>query len=338
MFDGRFAKSMQLRAQATQAVEFLIQNLTMAQLTEADKASIGSIKILMSNPISDIGQRILDLELLNQILMLDLSRFSLGIPEILTYADIAIDGKLLGDKIPKEIQKVWMNLTPISQRKGSDKQLLITDIPTLCAQLTRAMLLTSYNDSSAWLTPKLSVFIIESYSMTISSLIRRMFLLNPDEFKMVNTLVAAYFAQRMNELQDKEYPELLFRCSAYGTIAEIKRTLDVYKDKRTELANDFTLDWNILDKLFREVGPERMKKFELRILTRMFTGSPVDSQAMSLAMDYPPYWVTEILKTASGTKIPQILNTLKLDKFKRELNSFVDELMRSDSFLRSINR
>lgn len=339
MFDTRFAKSFHLRSHAMSAGTFLVKNLTRIQLSEEDMDEIRKLRILSQNPVGVIAQQILNTQRLSQYLIFNLSNFTASVPEALSYNEITIDGKLLGDAVPEVLQRAWLNITPMTAKRSANPVLVITDIPALCGQLVRGMLIMSYNDSDAWLTPRLAAFIIESYSMTISTLIDRMYVLDPMELRNIQTLIAAYYAQLCGGKElSKEIPELLFRCTSLGSIADIRNNLDVYAEAREQLNNGYELNWDVIETLLKTKGPERMKNFNKYDVTKLFTGSAVDSQALSIAMDYPPYWVTEVLKVISGTKILNIDRVMKQTSFRKQIPGFVEDLVKSETFIRSVNR
>ncbi len=342
MLDIQCSKVIHLADLARQNAEFLVKNQALVSISDmADISSIQNIKIVTSNPISDLGRRILDLKLLNDIFIYDVTNIKSGIPQLAALTDITVDGKLLGSDTPSFLQKAWFNLTPIARRRAVGTPILITDIPTYCATLVRAMLCMSYDDSTTWLTPRLTSFIIESYSMTISSLLKRIYFLDIEDQNVIHVLVGAMMAQWMSaETLDNEYPPLLMRCNFANSLtqADIKKILDRFKDKREELDNNFQLSWPVIQTLFTQVGPESLNEFSVAVLRRMFSGSPVDSWPLVCAFDYPPYWVTEVFKCASGTKIPHIISILKQSYFKRGVVEFTNEMLKAESFLGSINR
>ena len=336
MLDTPYCKRAHLREIASQTAAFLVEKQQLVALTNDDLANLKSLRIMLSNPVSDIAQRIIDTNKLDQYLFTNLANYNASVPELLTMTELTIDGKNL-DTTVASLNRAWFNLTPFIAKRS--QQVVLTDIPSFCSQLMRGMLIMSYNDSDAWLSPQLASFVIESYSMTISMILNRMYVLDPNEQKILQTLVGAYMAQMIGgSAQNQEVPELLFRCSSLESVAQIKNRLDIFKDAREKLDNNYQLSWDIIGQLIREAGPERMRDFKTEVFSRLFSGSPVDSISMIIGMNYPPYWVNEVLKTASGTKIGHIVTVLKLNSFKKELPNFVSGLLKYEGFIRNVER
>lgn len=328
LFDTSFGKASSLNNQAKQALRFLSENFKLVVLSDDDLKNLANLKSVISTPIDNLYHHILDAGKLDRYLILDLSATaSEDTPEILTLHEMSIDGNQLGSNVPDNLKKLWVNVTPIaSRRRTNTSPLIINDLSKLQGLVVRGSLTMSYDSSDTWLTPKLASFIIESYSITISALIKRTYNLDLADTTFVQTLFAIYYAQLLGPNNgDLKRPPLLNRCGWLSSMGELDRILDSiapYRDNDSDDVLDPTKIANILSK----VGPSRMKNFNINSLYRFVSMGPMDSQSMMIAVDYPPYWVYQVLKTLSGAKNP-ILNTIiRANKLNKKAMEFASDL------------
>lgn len=339
LFDTSFAKARSVTSMAQQAVPFIIKNKPLIVLE--DIRDLESVRVFSSTPLSKLFQDITTAGKLSNFTFLNLSRFNKDIPEILALDDIVIDAKYIpSTPVPAQLQKCWINITPITSVKDSyNGSLNITDSAAFATMVVRAAIVSSYNDSDNWLNPRLATIVIESYALTISHVLRQAFTLSYEEEKFVQTLFAAYFSQMLGDKSAPlKVPPMLMRCSFLGSAADIIGRLELINQYRENNGEDILHPIKICS-ILSACGPERMKKFVPTMLYRFMSSSSLDSQTMMIAVDYPAYWVFQMLRVASGYKNPVMSNVIKLNtQMKTKINGFASELVSSNQILTKLNR
>lgn len=339
LVDTTFSKSLSFEDQAIKAIPFLVSSYNSIDIGTEGYQVLSSIKTLSRTVLSELYNRIVISDSLNKFFIMNLSDMS-EIPEVLTMVEMVVDGAHL-PKVPSpQLKRLWVNLTPIigKQRSRDKRDLAINNIPRLHEMIGRGLLVMSYNDSNAWLDPKLAAFVIESYSMAVSTLIQRIYNLDPMEYKLVETLFATYYAQVMGPLDAPlDIPPLMNRLTNIGTMSEIKERLEYIADLRSDNGNDVLTPAKICD-ILNKRGSVRLKQLKANNLYRVFAAGSVDHQVMFNAIEYPPYWVYQILRTLSGAKNATISNLFKFGKMKINSQVFGEELVRSSQLIDVVRR
>lgn len=337
--DTPYGSALDIRGSAINVAAYFVKNSGVV-FGQRELEFLKAVRLHIKSPFSDIYQRVIEDDRLSLFTFADCSATRDTVPELLTLNDITVDGKYISKNIPNEYQNIWVNLSPIlGKRDAYNSSMQVTDIPRLCALVSRGVLCASYNDSDAWLSPNLAAFIIESYSTMIAVHLRSIFNLGFDEFRLVHTLIAAYYAQLLGgEDALMEVPPLLYRCTFLGNGAEIVERLNIFKEECQKLNNGWKLSLDIVCKLLATCGPARMKTLTSKQLYITMSRGSIDSQAMLIALDYPPYWVYQLLANSQGSKNPNISNLIKFTDMKRKIIQFANELVASKLFIDRINR
>ena len=333
-----------LRKQGLDAAAFLAKNHGSILGLDGIKYIQSTVRPTAVNPFVEIYNKAAELEKLTNFTMFDLSRCE-DIPTVLTLNAVTIDGKYISKSMPQAFKNAWINLTPILGRNDAynGSSLQLTDVLNFSSLVSRGLLCMSYNDADAWLTPTLNVMIIDIYSLLISSLLRDRFNLDVEEMLLVRTLFAAYMAQLLDgEGSPLDVPPLLNRCKFLypgGTPRSIYERLEKISDVRHSVAPSGELSIAAISRILASgAGPGRMKMFTDRTFYGYMSHSPGDNQIMSFAMDYPPYFVWELLWNLAGGKNPLFQKLYKYPETKRSVRQFVNELVMSQLFIDRISR
>lgn len=338
--------SLDLRKRAIEAATFLTKNSGVIIGRDGAEYLKSSVKMTVSTPITSIYTRAADLNKLNFFTIFDLSGVP-DIPTLLTVNAIAVDGKYISPNIPHTLQNVWVNMTPFLKFNRNDaynRIPQITDTVQLASVIARGLLCMSYNDSSVWLTPSLRITIIEAYSLCMTMRMKTMFDLNFEEFALCRLLFAAYMAQMLDaESVDKEVPPILYSCkflySDTGSPRTVAERLEKISGVRTKYASNMELSIDTICKILSEVVPGRAQKLlKTAAFYQFMSRSPMDSQYMLLALDYPPYFVYMLLNNLKGGKNPFFQSLINFGDMKRTLNKFAEELVNSKMFIDRISR
>lgn len=327
IFDVQYCKAALIHEQILKALPFIIKNEQLIVLSDMDIKFIKEIKSYSTTPIYELYTRqlLLNDKILKDFLIFDFTDFKSDIPEALMLLDnIAVDAKYLSGNISDKYRKSWINVTSLTgKRNPITGHLNIVDIPKLHGLFVRNYLTMSYHDSNTWLTPKLLSFIIESYSMTIARLLQRSYNLNPDEYAFIQTVFAFYYAQLLTDQKlTDNLPAILTRCGFLGSMLEITQRLE-----NLEIPKDKLLTITDIIDYIRKHGPKRMSKLEPSYVYRLFSAGSVDFITLYIALDYPPYWVYQLLKLASGIKHPVISTIFRTSNIKKKMDEFIKELV-----------
>ena len=327
-----------LQQQAERALPFLISYKDMVLLSELDIQALSKMRTFSNTVLNELAVLAGNEGKYSSVNFLNFNGFTSSIPEILTVNDITIDGMTV-QGAPAFLQRAWVNLTPIlGKKKTMSDPIYVTDIPRLQQLVIRALLSMSYNDSDRWLDPRLSTFIIESYSMTIAGQLQIAFNLNFDEVKMVQTIFALFYAQRLSGKEEdltRDWPILINRCGFLGSQLELVEKLNMISDF---CGDDKLLSIDRCISILSQNGPSRMARFDSRGLYQMFSRSNAEAQSMVYALDYPPYWVYLVLKTLSNDKNPILANTFKVTDLKKKAMLFGSDLKSSKTFIPMVMR
>lgn len=321
-----------------QALAFLIKDTADTVLTPDQLSHVAQTRIFSSTPISKIYQDLVESDKLMSFICYNLSGVADNIPEVLTIQDIVVDGKSVRNlSVPARFQKCWINLTSISTKVDPyNVQYNITDSTMLTNLFVRAALVTGYEDYEPWLSPKLASFVVESYATTIGVELGRIYGLDYNETMFVQTLFAAYYAQLLGGEGVTMYPTLLNRCGFLGTMNDITARIRSVEDLNNHPNKLWTPE--IICYVLQQRGPHRMRKLTRTQLYRFLSSSSADSITMAIALEYPPYWVYQLLRVASGAKIPTISNVVRLRNIKGKIVQFATDIVGTGAVINKVKR
>lgn len=337
LFNTEFAMVTGLKDSCSKVVKYLIDNRN-CYLASSTMRNIYQISPMMPSPFNLIFDHLKNSDKLDK--MFAPIHLTTGmIPEILTTGDIVIDlAQIENSQALKSYtefyNKVLVNLSPIIKISKTSQTYNVSDINVLHSLYTKASLVASYQDSDGWLNPTLSTFIVKTYSMVISGLLAKQYNLNLFEQMNVAAPLAIFMCQLLaNKTDDYANPMLFNRCTFLTGNSSSLSTLAKSMSHMT--ASGLTI--GKLCELIKEMGPPRMETFNPQILYRNISSLGTSSIQMTLALEYPPYWVYQLL-TAVGNFKTKLLYELKNNKLFDECKQFVVELNKSSNFINELNR
>jgi hypothetical protein len=250
----------------------------------------------------------MDERLFETLFVVSFSKGLVDVPELLTMEDVVVDGKFVKATLPKELQRPWVNLTPMVSFNKNDrvKSVELADTPRAVSAVVRAFLCASYNDSKEWLTPKLSSFMIEFYTMAMTKIVNRLYNLDFEEAAFVNLLFAWYYATLLGPEGDKQADPIALRRARDIIKGKSSQWIDEKMKIVNEIRGERDMSIQLIVEVLNKVGPKRMSDLRHSLIYKASGGI-----AMTIAMDYPPYLLHQILSAASGTKnilLSDILN------------------------------
>ena len=341
-----YGVSLDLSKRGVEAATFLAKNRASVLGPDGIEYLQSAVKPTVSTPLVEIYNKAASLGKLNNFVMFDTTGLS-DIPTVLTLEDIVLDGKYLAKSMPPAYQKVWVNLTPILTRRDAyNRNLQIANVTRFANLIAKGLLCMSYNDSVIWLTPAMSVSVIEAYSALFAMHLKGLFNLNNlEEYNFVRTMFAAYIAQQLDDpvYIKEDVPPLLNRCNFLyegGSMRELHDRFEQVAETRKKISPSGEFNIEVICELIRKHGPRRMQKLNSRMLYVLMSRSPMDSQNMMFAMDYPPYFVYLLLNNVRGGKNPLFMNLLKFagTNMKKSMARFADEIVSNKFIIERISR
>lgn len=302
LLDTQIGIQSDLRKQIMSAASFLIKNISTVTVEENSLVLLKSIRNFGNTNLTNIFDTIVNSDKFNSFICFDYSKLKgVDIPEVLTMSSISIDGHSCGVPSGRGLEKIWCNLTPfIKKRKSETEKITITDINKIQEMFIRGALCKSYNDSRAWLSPDIAALIIESYSITITNILSSVYKLTFQDTHMIMVLFAAYYAQLLNIDGSMQAPELLVKCKRLHKLG-VDINSYVYLNKYREAGGKHLLTIKEICNLINTYGPSKMSSFNVNILNSLFSrGSTVET--MLMALEYPPYYVMQLIKLADNEK------------------------------------
>lgn len=340
LFDTPFAKARSIPGLVSPALAFLTKNLSLVLLRDNQLEELARIRLLSSTPVCRMFQDLASVGKLDNFCFFNLTNFKGDTPEILALDDVVVDGRMLpAATTPAQLQKCWINLTSIVGKKDSyNGNITITDTTALASTVVRSAITSVFHDNDTWIHPKLAAMVIENYALTIGHVLSQLYMLTREESLLVQTLFAAYYAQCLSSSDTpRDLPPILLRCQFLGSGADIFNRMTLIRDLRDMGGNDILTPAKICD-LLTHVGPPRLKKLVPQQLYRIISSSSIDSQTMMIAIDFPPYWIYQMLRVASGYKNPTMSTVVKVYNLKNKLEQFADEFHRTNVCVEQLNR
>ena len=343
LLDTPYVRARDVSSHMKGALTFLIKNPDV--MLQRDKIrELENQRLFASTPTSKIYRAVVAAGKMNNFLFLDYSAVTgrgVSVPEILTSDDLCIDGKAINDyAVPALVQRCWINITPILSRPSKTNSyhdsLFFTDLGQLTHLVTRAALCQAYQDNNNWITIRQQLMLVELYSVIMAQVITNTYRLDPVERRLIMTLFAYYYAQMVGsqEAEGSDVPPLLMRCAFLGSGSDIMDIVEEIKPFKTD--GFLTLDGLI--KCIQKIGPSRMKKYSLQVLFRSVAGASLDSSTMIIAQYYPPYFLYQLMRVASGYKNPIISGIVKALGLKRKLDDMANDIADGSNLIGVLNR
>lgn len=338
-FDIGFVKSTGLVGQTPRALKYLVENRDSVLPNGVVAEMAQNIRVILKTPMAEFFDHILNVRGLNNFASLYLLESDSSIPELLAQTLVTLDLKQIDTTNVTRSYTELSNriLTSISGFVKRDKgtgRLAVTSIDNFINQYDRGLLVASYEDStSGWLNPYLGEFSVRTYSMILSSVVSRYYNLSIPETMQVMGILALFMAQLLDSDDgDPTFPALFGRCTFVGSRVEL---IELAKSCEHESKKGLTLESTC--GLISELGPERLRSFNLRSFYTLACNLGPDTITTSLALEYPPYWVYILMLSLSGNKIPIVyqLNNMRLASEGR--SKFLQQLMSYDELF-EINR
>lgn len=343
ILDTEFAKTYNMKGMAKDAIKFLVaKQSVMDRPSENYIPLLRDVNPMVTSHMNTLFKNLVSRDKLNEFYMFSMVRGTVdNLPELLTVDDIVIDGKYLEGTVPPQFKKSWVNLTSALTVNRNDRvgMLQVNDIPKVVSTIVRALLCMSYNDSKEWLSPRTASFVIEYYTMAMEMVMDRLYNLNYEESVIPKLLFAWHYAELLSSPDEKnEVPALLSKAAAVfkgnlsaSRLEELLKEIIEFKAGKP-MSIDTVVD------CIKQFGAARMNNLSKSNLYRYFAVSSADNTAMLIAMDYPPYFLHQILKVAAGGKHAILTTVLKTRFDKRQIENVLDQLVMDKALIEGVKR
>ena len=210
------------------------------------------------------------------------------------------------------------------------KSARMTDTTDFHSMLVRSALHRSYvRADRAWLTPTIITNAATIYAMVISTRIAKMYTLTYNE----HMKVAAYFAVYFKFICSADkVPEV----NVLKRIRQIQQAIDIVQiedDVQKKSVDGFGIKEVI--ELVVENGPSRMKDYTPKAFYSSMTNYSSNNMLSVIGTEYPPYWISFILDTMSGSKTGMFF-AIKMSNMKKDAIVLSKDLLNSKSFIPDI--
>lgn len=332
-FDIGFVKSTGIIGQTPRALKYLVENRDSILPYGVVAEMAQNIRVILKTPMAEFFDHILNVKGLNNFASLYLLESDSSIPELLAQTLITLDLKQVDTNgitcsFSELNNRLLANVSGFVKRDKATGRLSVTSIDNFINQYNRGLLAASYDDSNdGWLSPYLGEFTVRTYSMILSSVIARYYNLSIPETMQVMGIYALFMSQLLDsDNGDPVFPALFGRCTFVGSRIELN---ELAKSCEHESRKGLTLESTC--GLVSELGPERLRNFNMRSLYSLACTLGPDTVTTTMALEYPPYWVYILLLALSGNKIPIIyqLNSMRLATEGR--SKFLAQIMSYDT-------
>ena len=339
LLDTAFAQAHALGKMLQPTLVFLSKNLNVIVPKLSVDRDLNSIRPWSETPISMLYTKAVQTGKLGAFSFLNLKDIKGDIPVLLTLNDVTINGKAITTTpVPAQLQNCWINLTPIVSRSSAyNDAIQISNQIELYELVARAICCAGYDTNNQWINERHAAYMCDTYSAIVTNYFSGFYHFNVEEAMMFRTLFAAYFCQLLGR-QDSPLdvpPLLMTHCNFLGTNTDIIAVLERVKPYRPNNGDSLLTPPTICNCL-RHVGPERMKDFDETEFYRGITSSNVDSSSTAIALDYPPYWLWQLLRVASGHKNWLISSYLKITNTKAKLDLFCKDIVSSNVLITKV--
>lgn len=333
LLDTQLAHTAGLKGQVQQVVKFLATNRNVV-IPHGQLVQVFSQRPTMATGTNRLFERLVETKFLDEFAtvlpIVTKGEPRLNLPDLLGWTNITIDLKGNHDahvldayyELKNKILANVAELIKVEPGRGAS----VSDINELHSMYVRGMFVRSYAVQDGWLTPQLAVYLIQSYCLPIATVIARMENLNAQEMQTIAMLFALYMSQRLARRdEDPAMPDLYKRCTFLGT----HRELDDIAKRAASTSNNI-LSLATTCELCAEFGPERMNKFNVGKFYRSCSSLGPTTEIMStqLAFEYPPYWLSLILRALDGYRAGAITSQLKQHKLiGRDGQAFIGGLL-----------
>lgn len=339
LFSTQYAKVSGMGVSLDKVTKFLLLNRSVV-LSEETMERIFGTRISVNTPLSNIFKHLSGHPCRNMFtgILPSSERNTSEIPDLLALPSITLD--LRGSTLPASVKslpeyndKILINLSGLIRPTGYGDTYEVSDFYEIQSLMIRGALCRSYTDVKFgynWLSPSLSKFIIESYAVILSSQLVQTFALDFVQQMQVAAFFALYMSQKIANSNDP-FPQTFWLSTFLGDRKVVDEFVSTHRDTITD-----TLTLSDTCDLIATHGSARMRNFDLRMLNQICSRIGSDNISNMIALEYPPYWVQQVLLAISAGK-STILAALKRYRLLEPAKTFANSLSTATVFLNTLD-
>lgn len=337
IFQTTFARSASYNKQVTEALKFITENHMLCFANNELKSFIlNKTQSTFHTPMSQIYNHLIDTyKSRGELPFVEIFINTKNPPEIFTYDSFSFDFETINKNLPEKLKGSVVNLTNSIKYKPTPagNMYQADDLTKIHSLYVRAALCQSYDNCAdrMWLTPQLALFIIRTYSMILTKQISVFYHINDPlllkKFNLINTL---FYGTLIDKEMKSGYSDIVFR-SGIGNFTEIKEMISELND----LGFTFDKRYNIIDvcSMYKAVSGDKLTTFDFPKLFKLFSAGSVDRPFAGICLEYPPYWVHQLLALGSGSKQPTYFNIFRDSGIMKEIPAFAHQLNTTQNFI-----
>ena len=256
----------------------------------------------------------------------------LTIPELLSLSNLPIDGSTIATN-SKTLNKHWVNLSSILSLKDSygPSRVNVNNTTELINYVNRGFLSESYTKKQGnWLPNNLALYLCEFYGSLCSNVLSTGYKLMYEEQIIVKYLFCYYYANLLTKLDKDNHPQLLTKLENSIFRKVDNGIIEGYKKIISENNGINSLD-DIVN-ILKQEGSIKLKNISKNNVLILISTNNSELIASSIAMDYPPFLVHQMIQYASGVKNSKFENVIKqIQNKKSSFIKFVDGVVKDNN-------
>lgn len=304
-------------------------------VSPADQKQLLSSKSGLTTPISNVYHHLVREGVDSILKLINIPKSIQDTPEVLTYPHLTFDiyqfypvaetaARALG--VTEFNKKILINITPwLNTRTGE-----FTSLSAFQSTVVRDALSRSYFTSNGtWISPSAMRSTGKVYTMSLASMIASRYQLTAPQSKIVSIPIAYYYFSKVMPRKDVG----AFLTSSASTFkldrsTDVSGTIDLIEE---HFSGKDELSLEDLCSVLGELGIPKLQ-INGRILRTITASWGRDVHSSAMALEYPPYWVNNLLLAGSGEKtgLHHILKRMGLD---RDIPDVASSLVRAPSLI-----
>lgn len=335
-------KMLDIDKNLTELNRFLIKNRTDIYIDTDKKNKLLDFSLLSRNFISTMYEKFKTVSNLDMFSFIQTFGHE-EIPDILFWKYLNIDYYIIRDIFPNQYSVInslpeYRSRILYNLHEILDKDLTkILNVTQFQKTVVRDLCSRSYNNfSDMWLTGDLLINLTDFYSMTTSFNISKLYNFSYPEQTLLSTIFSYYFLTKCIRDKDEKI-KFMNNLSFLGNKVTIVSVVNIIQDIIEENGYIDIETQEQLLKVVHEISPKQIKSLDLKVFNTLYRNFGSDQIVSLISVDYPGYWLYNLLAAISGDKTNLYFILKKINKFK-DVIVFSDNLLKSPMFFRSLIR
>jgi hypothetical protein len=321
--------------QINDLVKYLITYRNEIIIDQGQQKQILSQKSGLKTPISEIFAHLIREGIEDILKLIVIPKSIIDTPEVLTYPHLTFDiyqlypvaenaARSLG--VTDFNKKIITNVTPWYSTRTEQ----VTSLSSLQSSVVRDLFSRSYFTSDrTWISPRVVRSTGKVYTMSLATTVAGKYQLTAPQMKIISIPIAYYYFSQILDPSEIE-PFLMGSSGALklDRSTDVQGILAVINEHIKDPAR-MTLDDLCL--VLRNIGIQKLQ-INPMILNTITKSWGKDIYTSKMSLEYPPYWVYNLLLAGSGEKTG-LYHLLKRMGADREIDEIVKNILSSPSLV-----